>query len=552
MTALPANPNLEQLKKQAKELLRLYRSGDVAAIARFRAALPAVAGKPDADIVAFGLRLHDAQSCLAREHGFPSWPDLKSYVDAQGRHGEDHDARVLRWLRRVYPGDIAGTVDRAKPAVAVRMLADTPDLLQDDPYLACAIGDTDRLRRMTRSDPDWVNRAGGRLALPPLVAITHSSLVKLPAFRERLYSSARLLLEAGADPNQSVGSRSIPASLAQPSEDYSLSALYGACGQNHDPELTKILLDAGADPNDNESLYHSLENPDCTRLLLEAGARIQGSNALYRVLDLDSLASLQLLLLHGADPNEPARGAPTSDWGRPLLWAIRRRRSLAHIEALLQAGADPAARTPDGVSAHTLALQFGLTEVARLLEQAGGADPLSQEDAFIAACARGDEAGARRIQALRPDLPGSLSQAKLRLLPELAAEGCREAVAVMVRLGWPIDIRGGDWSASALNLAVFRGDAVLTRLLLAHGANWREEHSHGDNACGTLSWASRNEPAEDGDWTGCAEALIEFGMPGAQADPDGSGDVIIAGRRRQFSDAVADVLLDAGSRAGSA
>ena len=179
--------------------------------------------------------------------------DLKSYVDAQGRHGEDRDARVLRWLRRVYPGDIAGTVDRAKPAVAARMLADTPDLLQDDPYLACAIGDTDRLRWMTRSDPDWVNRAGGRLALPALVAVTHSSLVKLPAFRERLYSSARFLLEADADPNQSVGSRWTPASLGNPSEEYSLSALYGAYGQNHDPGLTKILLEAGADPNDNES-----------------------------------------------------------------------------------------------------------------------------------------------------------------------------------------------------------------------------------------------------------------------------------------------------------
>ena len=47
-------------------------------------------------------------------------------------------------LRRVYPADIAGTVDRAKPRVAARMLADTPDLLQGDPYLACAIGDTDR------------------------------------------------------------------------------------------------------------------------------------------------------------------------------------------------------------------------------------------------------------------------------------------------------------------------------------------------------------------------------------------------------------------------
>ena len=84
MIALPANPNLEQLKKQAKELLRLYRSGDVAAIARFRAALPAVAGKPHAEIAASGSRLHDAQSCLAREYGFPSWQDLKELCRRPG------------------------------------------------------------------------------------------------------------------------------------------------------------------------------------------------------------------------------------------------------------------------------------------------------------------------------------------------------------------------------------------------------------------------------------------------------------------------------------
>jgi hypothetical protein len=331
--------------------------------------------------------------------------------------------------------------------------------------------------------------------------------------------------------------------LSAPDDGNPLSALYGAAGTNHDPELTKLLLDAGADPNDGESLYHSLETLACTRLLLEHGACIAETNALYRVLDLDNVAALALLLEHGGDPNEPARNPPLTDWGSPLLWAIRRRRSRRHVEALLQAGADPSATTPSGISAYRLALQFGLGEIAELLRQNGGAQPLSEDEQFVAACARGDEAEARRIRARRPDLPGSLVEAQLRVLPDMTAEGGDEGARLMVELGWPIAVRGGDWNASALNLAVFRGNAALTRFLLEHGASWTEEHGYGDNVCGSLSWASCNEPVTGGDWIGCARALLEHGMPGAQPDREDPERVLIDGRRKRFSDEVSEVLL---------
>ncbi|SCX65440.1 ankyrin repeat domain-containing protein [Variovorax sp. EL159] len=545
MKRIPARPDIDHLKKQAKALLVLCRNNDPTALARFRDALPAAANKSDTAIAALGLRLHDAQSCVAREYGFASWADLNGFVLARRSQADDPAKSVLHWLRLVYAGDIAGGSNRARPSVALRLLEESPGLLGDDPYLGCAVGDEALLRRTTERDPGWVHRAGGPLGLVPLVAVTHSGLMQRPEFRERLHACARLLLAAGADANQSVGNRWPPASLEAPDEGERLSALYGAAGQNRDPALTALLLDAGADPNDGESLYHSLENIDCTRHLLQAGARITGTNAFYRVLDFDAIETLRLLLAHGADANEPSMNQPAPEWGTPLLWAIRRRRSPAHIEALLAAGADPTATTSEGIPAYTVALRFGLPEVARLLQQAGGGTQLPVEEEFIAACASDDEASARRIHAAHPGIVGTLSQKQLSLLGELAAQGCGDAVKLMVELGWPIAVPGGDWDASALNGAVFRGDAELTLFLLEHGASWEEPHGYGDNACGSLSWASVNVPVEGGDWLGCAKALVAHGMPAARPDPQSADSVLVNGRRYLFSDEVSDFLLEA-------
>lgn len=542
MDRSPDRLNLDHLKKQAKDLIRLYRERDAAATARFRAALPAAAGHSDEGISSLQLRLHDAQSCIAREHGFASWSDLKRYVEVQVAARSERSVRILHWAQLLYSGDVSGTINRANPHVALRMLADDPELVADDPYLACAVGDESALRRATEADPTWVSRPGGPLRLPPLVAVAHSSLLRMDEFRMRLHRCAQRLISDRADVNQPIFSRWPPGSLDKPDQRYPLSALYGAAGANHDAVLTKLLLDAGANPNDGESLYHSLENPECTRLLLEHGARIAESNAIYRAIDLEDDAALKLLLQHGGDPNEPARNAPLTDWGSPLAWAIYRRRP-RHAKALLEAGADASRPTADGVSPYRLALQFGLSDVSDLLRAHSDAPGISEEERFIAACARGDETAARALQARRPDLPASLSPKQLRLLPDMAAAGADDAVKVMVRLGWPVAVRGGDWDASALNHAVFRGNAGLTRFLLEHGAEWTEQHGHGDNACGTLGWASCNEPVEGGDWVGCARALRDHGMPGATAISGDTEHVMVAGARKQFSDDVTEELL---------
>ena len=550
MPQLPERANAVYLKKQAKDLLRRYRAGDPGAVEQFERTLPAARALSRQDIAARGFRLHDAQSCIARDYGFSSWADLASYVAAQTYveamtlTQADRAARLRGWLDLVYGGDVTGSLQLARPSVA-RMLADAPVLSSDDPYAACAAGNEQVLRQTAAADPAWVNRPGGPYKLPPLVAVTHSRLGQIPEFRDRLFRSARCLLQAGADPNQGVGNRWPPGSLAAPDEANPLSALYGAAGVNRDPALTRLLLDAGASPNDGESLYHSLENPACTRLLLESGAHVSGTNALGRALDMPGSAALELLLAAGGDANEVGTGPIARTWGPPLLRAIAVRCSAAHVMALLAAGADPVARTPDGISAYRLARQAGLLDVAALLEGVGAAEPLALQEEFVAACARADAGEARRIQLLRPDLPRSLPPSQLRLLPDTVAWGASAAARVMVEVGWPIAACGGDWNASALNLAVLRGDPELTEFLLAHGASWRERQGYGDDVIGTLSWVSINQPTQGGDWAACARTLLAHGMPAAERDPADTETVLIAGRRARFSADVTEVLLGA-------
>jgi hypothetical protein len=75
-THLPPSPSLEQLKKQAKTLLRHHGQSDAQTFERIRKFHPQLSGASDVDIAAAEFGLQDAQLLLAREYGFDSWPKM--------------------------------------------------------------------------------------------------------------------------------------------------------------------------------------------------------------------------------------------------------------------------------------------------------------------------------------------------------------------------------------------------------------------------------------------------------------------------------------------
>ncbi|MBB6095580.1 ankyrin repeat protein [Povalibacter uvarum] len=544
MTTLPDRPDLEHLRKQAKQLLRSWRDREPSAFQRLRTSLPIAHDKSDGAIASANLRLHDMQSCIAREYGFASWSDLKTHVEWLQTQACGLESMRLQWLRFVYGGDIAGDGLLPRPDLAARLIAAHPDLAQGDPLLACAVGDEAAIRDAIARDSSWATRSSGPLNIPPIIAVSHSTLARFDLHREPLRRSLRLLLDTGADPKTTFGNRFPPASVEQPGDE-PLTAIYGAAGKVHDPVMTQLLLEAGADPNDNESLYHSLDDPDrtlpCTKLLLQAGTRVPGTNALAKILDFDHYDGLALLLEHTPHGEE--------DLDRILGWAIYRKRSARHVRALLDAGANPHGGKSAGHSFYKAALAQGLVDVAKLLADAGAGEELSLAEQFAAACARVDEKQARALLAADPDLIASMSELHQKQLPILAMNGADDAVRLMVSLGWPIAARGGDIDGSALNWAVFRGNAPLANFLLDHGADWHEPHAYNSDVIGTLGWASVNEPSGPGDWVGCAEVLRAHGLPRATrfSGPNANHpyvSLLVDGRGMYFPDDVADALLE--------
>ena len=77
---LPSRPNLEQFRKQAKDLVKERARAAPDALARIRDYHPRLRGLPDLDIQNASFKLSDAQWIIAREHAFESWPKFARHL----------------------------------------------------------------------------------------------------------------------------------------------------------------------------------------------------------------------------------------------------------------------------------------------------------------------------------------------------------------------------------------------------------------------------------------------------------------------------------------
>jgi len=380
---LPKHPDLDQLKRQAKELLDAVRAGKPDALSEVAARYPG------ADPQKFAL--HDAQLVLARAHGFRSWPRLKAYVsggmikppEMESDLGRDvwdtitaaaaGDTLTLQRLMERDPSLSRAEHFYAPPihfavreghAEAVRILLDAGaaeaewngcdldgliEIARDRSYEEIALlldevrrrrrpvapsedhlihaaaerDDVEQVRDLLNGDATLLNRrdAGGRTPLHRAVKGSAREVIAL-------------LLDRGADidATDSTGSQALDLAV------WSRRALAPASGAF---DTARLLLSRGA--NCDLTIAAALgdlhrvtalldQNPACLREVRQNGKR-----ALSAAVKFGHREIARLLLERGADPNWPESDAPRG----ASLHAAARAGDHELVELLLAHGADP-------------------------------------------------------------------------------------------------------------------------------------------------------------------------------------------------------------------
>ncbi len=135
LTPLPARPSLEQYKKQAKDFVKLGKSGNAEVFRRVKKYHPQPAQLLDSENLSANFALADAQLVIAREYGFDSWPKFAKHIEGLSRENSPisqfelaadgivtGDAGTLEWLLREHPELVRARSTRVHRATLLHYL----------------------------------------------------------------------------------------------------------------------------------------------------------------------------------------------------------------------------------------------------------------------------------------------------------------------------------------------------------------------------------------------------------------------------------------------
>lgn len=358
----PVRPNLEQLKHQAKDLLRAIRRGDPSAVAELEKHHPEQVRPED-------VKLADAQLVLARAYGLPSWPRLVlacRMTDAIWRDDPDTVRElVLKHPRLLHenargvesnwgpPMSYAANLGRDRIIKMLRSLGATD--LQHAFDRACLQGQIETARLFydmgARPEPDAVMGPAETQNGPGM----------------------ELLLELGAALSDKHGNRLAPVALVletysrNPEGKHRCLELFAEQGI-HLPDTPTMAVHRGRldlledhlrrDPGllartfSHQEIYPPELGCHADESLALHGTPLAGTTLLHLCVDNDEIGIARWLLERGADPNGRAEidaegfGGHTPLFGcvvsQPYRTGLRRDDSFARL--LLDHGAEPNVR----------------------------------------------------------------------------------------------------------------------------------------------------------------------------------------------------------------
>ena len=325
---LPESANIDHLKRQAKELLRDFRSEHLSAFQRLREFHPKLASLSDDALSARTFALSDAQLSIAREYGYASWPRLKAVI-AERRHEE----LVLIHNDRLPEGPFKQALDFMDA------------------------GDVERLSKHLAENPGLVDEeasfeGGNYFSSPTLLEFLPENPIRQGRLPENALDIAKTLLAAGADRNQETLD-----------ETLTLTASGRVCREaGVQLSLLRLLCQHGANPIAGMRSALAHDEFDAASILIECGAPLDLPTAAA----LDELVDVKRLLQNASRDHLQLALSLAANAGRSDV-----------VRALLEAGADPNRYNPPGGHTHCTPLHNSVAAdrfetVVALIE--GGAD----------------------------------------------------------------------------------------------------------------------------------------------------------------------------------